>query len=143
MTDAPATLMRRYLTLCSESVGQLREKVHAAPIPGPAGHRDVPVVENPSRVQMSNLLAATEWQEARMLVDRAGNLFVWDAALAHHARIVSALGIDERYVGFITKDGIMLRQISHEQLTTVQPEIQHIPAIIHALGPNAPVAIRN
>lgn len=117
----------------------VREAVRRATIDIVSGEtRDVVVTENPSRAQMSNLLA--QWDDrARMCVDDHGNLLVWNASEAIHGDVERALGLgDDCIRGFIYPEGIGVRW-EGDDLKDYTPTLQSSKGVVRAFGSNAPV----
>lgn len=67
------------------------------------------VIKNPTPPQIANLLARSDEDSLRGIVDDGGNLYAWDAAQATHDDINRHLGLGIKYrlalyTGLVTTD---------------------------------------
>jgi len=127
--------LRRWMQLVTE---RLDEKVHKISIF--SGRRELQVYENPSQVQVSNVIESSEFNEARMVLDTEGNLFIWDASLSDHYKVANSLGITAIYNGFIDRRGITLRG-TYKDLSAIRHKLQQAPMIIRAMGSDVSVGL--
>ena len=67
--------------------------------------RDTRGLINPSESELSSYTKNTEYNQVRILVDKKGKLYAWDADDALHQEIISGEGLN--------KDDVMLGSINH------------------------------